>query len=187
MIAEEAGQFDMSDVISTLCEKLVRRHPHVFGDLDISDSNAQIENWERIKKEEKRAERISALSGVPPHLPALLKAHKITEKASRVGFDWNHSDQVFAKVMEELHEFEEAWAGGNPERMEDELGDLLFAIVNLGRFLSLNPEEALRKSISRFQKRFSHIEETLNRQGRQVSGATLEEMDILWEEAKREE
>jgi len=187
VIAEEAGQFDMSDVISTLCEKLVRRHPHVFGDLDISDSNAQIENWERIKKEEKRAERISALSGVPPHLPALLKAHKITEKASRVGFDWNHSDQVFAKVMEELHEFEEAWAGGNPERMEDELGDLLFAIVNLGRFLSLNPEEALRKSISRFQKRFSHIEETLNRQGRQVSGATLEEMDILWEEAKREE
>ena len=183
-IAEEAGQFDMGDVISTLCEKLVRRHPHVFADLVIKDSSAQIENWERIKKDEKGVERSSALSGVPPDLPALMKAHKITEKASRVGFDWNHSDQVFAKVMEELHEFEEAWAGGNQERMEDELGDLLFAIVNLGRFLSLNPEEALRKTISRFQKRFSHIEDTLNREGRHISEATLEEMDVIWEEAK---
>ena len=187
VIAEEAGQFDISDVIRTLCEKLVRRHPHVFGDLEISDSNAQIINWERIKKEEKGPERTSALSGVPPHLPALLKAQKITEKASRVGFDWNHSDQVFAKVMEELHEFEEAWAGGNPERMEDELGDLLFAIVNLGRFLSLNPEEALRKTICRFQKRFSYVEDTLNKQGRNLSDATLEEMDILWEQVKKEE
>ena len=187
VIAEETGQFDISDIISTLCEKLVRRHPHVFGDLDIIDSNAQIENWERIKKEEKGSERISALSGVPPHLPALLKAHKITEKASRVGFDWNHSDQVFAKVMEELHEFEEAWAGGDPKRMEDELGDLLFAIVNLGRFLSLNPEEALRKTINRFQKRFSFVEETLSGQGRHISESTLEEMDILWEQAKKEE
>ncbi|MDD5285768.1 MAG: nucleoside triphosphate pyrophosphohydrolase [Desulfuromonadaceae bacterium] len=187
VIAEESGQFDINDIIGTLCEKLVRRHPHVFGDLDISDSNAQIENWERIKREEKGAERTSALSGVPPHLPALLKAHKITEKASRVGFDWNHSDQVFAKVMEELHEFEEAWAGGNAERMEDELGDLLFAIVNLGRFLSLNPEEALRKTISRFQKRFSYVEDALYREGRQMSDATLDEMDILWEQVKKEE
>ena len=187
VIAEEAGQFDIYDVIRTLCEKLVRRHPHVFGDFEISDSNAQIENWERIKKEEKGPERTSALSGVPPHLPALLKAQKITEKASRVGFDWNHSDQIFAKVMEELHEFEEAWAGGNPERMEDELGDLLFAIVNLGRFLSLNPEEALRKTICRFQKRFSYVEDTLNKQGRNLSDATLEEMDILWEQVKKEE
>jgi tetrapyrrole methylase family protein/MazG family protein len=187
VIAEDAGQFNISDVIRNLCEKLVRRHPHVFGDLDISDSNAQIINWERIKKEEKGPERTSALSGVPPHLPALLKAQKITEKASRVGFDWNHSDQVFAKVMEELHEFEEAWAGGNPDRMEDELGDLLFAIVNLGRFLSLNPEEALRKTISRFQKRFSYVEDTLNKQGRNLSDATLEEMDILWEQVKKEE
>lgn len=186
-IAEEAGQFNMNDVIRTLCEKLVRRHPHVFGDLDISDSNAQIENWERIKKEEKGAERKSALSGVPPHLPALLKAHKISEKASRVGFDWNHSDQVLAKVMEELHEFEEAWAGGDPQRMEDEMGDLLFAIVNLGRFLSLNPEEALRKTIIRFQRRFAFVEDTLLSQGRDISGASLEEMDLLWEQAKNEE
>lgn len=183
-IAEEAGQFDISDVINTLSEKLVRRHPHVFADLVIKDSSAQIENWERIKKDEKGIERSSALSGVPPDLPALMKAHKITEKASRVGFDWSHADQVFAKVMEELHEFEEAWAGGNRKRMEDELGDLLFAIANLGRFLSLNPEEALRKTICRFQKRFSYIEDTLNSQGRNVNEATLEEMDIIWEQAK---
>jgi tetrapyrrole methylase family protein/MazG family protein len=187
VIAEEAGRFNISDIIGTLCEKLVRRHPHVFGDLDIKDSNAQIENWERIKKVEKGIERRSALSGVPPGLPALLKAHKITEKASRVGFDWNHSDQVFAKVMEELHEFEEAWSGGDPKRMEDELGDLLFAIVNLGRFLSLNPEEALRKTIIRFQKRFSYIEDALAKQGRHMGETTIEDMDILWKQAKQEE
>ncbi|MBC7962638.1 MAG: nucleoside triphosphate pyrophosphohydrolase [Steroidobacteraceae bacterium] len=186
-IAEEKGDFTINDVISTLCEKLIRRHPHVFGDLEIKDSQAQIENWERIKKEEKGAERPSALSGIPNHLPALLKAHKISEKASRVGFDWEHSDQVFAKVMEELHEFEEAWAGGDPQRMEDELGDLLFSIVNLGRFLALDPEEALRKTINRFQKRFSYVEEALHGQGKQMQNTSLEEMDRLWEQAKKEE
>ena len=186
-IAEEKGDFTINDVINTLCEKLIRRHPHVFGDLEIKDSQAQIENWERIKKDEKGAERPSALSGIPNHLPALLRAHKISEKASRVGFDWEHSDQVFAKVMEELHEFEEAWAGGDPQRMEDELGDLLFSIVNLGRFLALDPEEALRKTINRFQKRFSYVEEAMHGQGKQMQNTSLEEMDRLWELAKKEE
>lgn len=183
-IAEESGTFTINDVIQTLCEKLIRRHPHVFGTMKINDSNAQIENWERIKKKEKGAERKSALSGVPAHLPALLKAQKITEKAARVGFDWEHVDHVFAKVMEELHEFEEAMAGNDNDRMEAELGDLLFAIVNLGRFLSINPEEALRKTINRFQKRFRHVEESLNAQGCQMSSTPLEEMERLWEEAK---
>jgi tetrapyrrole methylase family protein/MazG family protein len=183
-IAEEAGEFTISDVISTLCTKLIRRHPHVFGDLEIKDSSAQIENWEKIKKLEKGDERKSALSGVPDHLPALMKAHKISEKASRVGFDLEHADQVFAKVMEELHEFEEAWAGGDPTRMEDEMGDLLFALANLGRFLDLNPEEALRKTINRFQKRFSYVEDELNRQGVSMQQASLGEMDELWEQAK---
>jgi len=186
-IAEESGDFTMDDIISTLCEKLIRRHPHVFGDLEIKDSEAQIENWEKIKKLEKGDERPSAISGVPDHLPALMKAHKISEKASRVGFDWEHSDQVFAKVMEELHEFEEAWDGGDQTRMEDELGDLLFAIANLGRFLNLNPEEALRKTISRFQKRFSYVEAELLRQGVPMQKATLEDMDKLWEMAKSAE
>lgn len=186
-IAEETGKFTMQDVIKGLCDKLIRRHPHVFGDMKINSSDAQIENWERIKKAEKGDERKSALSGVPPQLPALLKAQKITEKAARVGFDWEHVDQVVAKVMEELHEFEEAMAEGDNEHMEAELGDLLFAIVNLGRFLSINPEEALRKTISRFQTRFQYVEDTLHSQGQQMNTSTLEEMDRLWEEAKQRE
>lgn len=186
-IAEESGKFTIDDIIGTLCEKLIRRHPHVFGDLEIKDSEAQIENWEKIKKLEKGDERLSALSGVPDHLPALMRAHKISEKASRVGFDWEHVDQVHAKVMEELHEFEEAWAGGDPNRMEEELGDLLFAIANLGRFLSLNPEEALRKTINRFKKRFSYVEAGLQSQGVPMQDATLEEMEKLWEMAKNAE
>jgi tetrapyrrole methylase family protein/MazG family protein len=186
-IAEEAGTFTMNDIITTLCDKLVRRHPHVFGDLQIADSAAQIENWEQIKKTEKGTERASALSGVPPHLPALLKAQKITEKASRVGFDWEHVDQVMAKVLEELHEFEEAMAAGDNEHMEAELGDLLFAIVNLGRFLSINPEDALRKTITRFQSRFQYVEDSLHGRGQQMNVTPLAEMDRLWEEAKQQE
>lgn len=184
-IAEEAGSFTMSDIIDTLCDKLIRRHPHVFGDMQIADSAAQIENWEQIKKSEKGDERKSALSGVPPHLPALLKAQKVTEKAARVGFDWEHVDQVMAKVMEELHEFEEAMVARDNDQMEAELGDLLFAIVNLGRFLSINPEEALRKTINRFQTRFEYVEESLHGQGRRMNDTPLEEMDQLWEEAKK--
>jgi tetrapyrrole methylase family protein/MazG family protein len=186
-IAEESGTFTIDDVITTLCEKLIRRHPHVFGDLEITTSHQQVENWEIIKQQEKGSERPSALSGIPEHLPALLKAHKIGEKASRVGFDWEHADQVFAKVMEELHEFEEAWAGGDPTRMEDELGDLLFAIANLGRFLSLNPEEALRKTITRFKKRFKYVEASFLSQGAVMQHATLAEMNELWDMAKQAE
>ena len=143
-----------------------------------------MENWEKIKKAEKGVERKSALAGVPPGLPALMQAQKITEKAARVGFDWEHTDQVYAKVMEELHEFEEAMLAGDEKEMEAELGDLLFAIVNLGRFLSIDPEEALRKTIRRFGKRFAHVEERLHAQGMEMKGATLAEMDVLWEEAK---
>lgn len=186
-IAEEKGEFTIDGVLETICAKLVLRHPHVFGDQVIKTADDQVENWERIKKREKGEERKSALSGVPPHLPALLKAQKITEKAARVGFDWEHTDQVFAKVLEELHEFEETMAAGDEKRMEEELGDLLFAIVNLGRFLSLNPEEALRKTIERFSKRFAHIEDAMHARGVQMRDATLEEMESLWEEAKSRE
>lgn len=186
-IAEEEGRFTMAEVVGTLCDKLVRRHPHVFGDLEIADSEAQVVNWEKIKKEEKGEERRSALAGVPAHLPALLKAQKITEKASRVGFDWEHVDQVMAKVMEELHEFEEAMAAGDQQRMTDELGDLLFAIVNLGRFLAVDTEEALRRTIARFQSRFGYVEDRLHLQGRHLQDASLDEMDLLWNEAKERE
>ena len=184
-IAEERGAFSMDDVLTALAEKLIRRHPHVFGDQEITSSEAQVANWEKIKKAEKGEERRSALSGIPPHLPALMKAHKITEKAARVGFDWEQVDQVMAKVVEELHEFEEALEQGQQERMEAELGDLLFAIVNLGRFLALDPEEALRKTIARFQNRFSHIEEQLHARGCHLQDASLDEMEALWIEAKK--
>ncbi|ABQ27420.1 nucleoside triphosphate pyrophosphohydrolase [Geotalea uraniireducens] len=186
-IAEERGEFTMDDVLDTINEKLIRRHPHVFGEQVVKSAEEQVANWERIKKAEKGAERKSALSGVPPELPALMKAQKITEKAARVGFDWEHTDQVFAKVLEELHEFEETLTEGNQERMEAELGDLLFAIVNLGRFLSLDPEEALRKTITRFARRFAFVEDTLHARGIHMQEASLAEMDKLWEEAKRME
>ena len=183
-IAIEKNEFDINDVIAGICEKLVRRHPHVFGELEIRDSNAQIENWEKIKASEKAGERKSALCGVPPHLPALLKAQKITEKAARVGFDWENTDQVVAKIVEELKELEESMAVRDKERMEAELGDLLFAVVNLGRFLSLDSEGALRKTIARFTKRFSYIEETLLADGITLQDATLDRMEQLWGEAK---
>jgi tetrapyrrole methylase family protein/MazG family protein len=184
-IAEESGAFTMNQVLDAINDKLVRRHPHVFGEEVIESSQAQVANWEKIKKGEKGEERKSALSGIPPALPALMQAQKITEKAARVGFDWEHTDQVFAKVMEELHEFEEAMLSGDQKEMEAELGDLLFAIVNLGRFLSIDPEEALRKTIGRFTKRFGHVEESLHARGMALQSATLEQMDKLWEEAKK--
>jgi tetrapyrrole methylase family protein / MazG family protein len=185
VIAEERNEFAIDDIIDTLNDKLIRRHPHVFADLKVKDIDQLIENWERIKKEEKGASRKSALSGIPAHLPALLKAQKITEKAARVGFDWSHVDEVFAKVLEELKEFEETMFEANQQRMEEELGDLLFSIVNLGRFLSLNPEEALRKTITRFTRRFNYIEETLHAGNRELQNASLQEMDSLWKQAKQ--
>lgn len=187
-IAKEKGDFDINDVIRILCEKLIRRHPHVFGDLEIKDSSAQVENWERIKKIEKGNEvKKSALSGIPPALPALLKAQKITEKAARTGFDWENSGQVLNKIKEELHELEQALADGQNEQIESELGDLLFSIVNLGRFLSINPEDALQATINRFRKRFSHIEDSLEAADRTLTEASMDEMQQLWDEAKKRE
>lgn len=186
-IAEERGAFTIDDILDTLADKLIRRHPHVFGNQEIRTSAEQVANWEKIKKKEKGEERKSALSGVPPHLPSLMKAQKITEKAARVGFDWEQTHQVYAKVIEELHELEETMAEGNQERIEAELGDLLFAIVNLGRFLAVNPEEALRKTINRFETRFHHIEDTLHRQGVNLKDASVEQMEKLWLEAKSRE
>lgn len=184
-IAEDNNEFTINDVINTLCEKLIRRHPHVFANQQITDSAQQIENWEMIKQSEKGNNRKSALDGIPKHLPALLKAHKISEKASRAGFDWECHEQVHAKVIEELHEFEEAIESGVKEKMEDELGDLLFAVVNLGRFLSLNTEDALAKTITKFQKRFNHVEVSLAEIGKDMKESTLAEMDELWNTAKQ--
>ncbi|MBM2838684.1 MAG: mazG [Deltaproteobacteria bacterium] len=159
-LARERGDFDISDVMEGLINKLVSRHPHVFGDAE------------------------SVLAGIPPHMPSLQRAHKITQKAARVGFDWGHIDQVFEKVKEEIMEFEEAVEKNSPEEMESELGDILFSLVNVGRFLEVNPEEALRKTISRFIKRFRYIEETLAQKGKDFKETSLEEMDELWNIAK---
>jgi tetrapyrrole methylase family protein/MazG family protein len=185
-MAEEAGTFTVADVLCGITEKLRRRHPHVFGDLKAETSQEVLFNWEQIKRGERQPAQgqASLLDGVPRELPALLRAHRLQEKASRVGFDWKEAPEVLRKVEEELTELRVAIQGQVPERMEAELGDLLFALVNLSRFIAVNPEEALRKTIARFIARFHHIETALARRGRSVRQATLQEMDALWEEAK---
>lgn len=183
-ISKEDGEFDIEDILTTSSEKMVRRHPHVFGDVKAESAEEVLKQWEAIKKEEKGEERRSILEGVPSHLPALLRAHQLQARAARVGFDWEHVDQVFSKVKEEMMEFEEAFRARDREGMEGELGDLLFALVNIGRFIEVNPEDALRKSISRFISRFRHIEEEIARQGREWGEVSLEEMEGLWQEAK---
>ncbi|MBT0666609.1 nucleoside triphosphate pyrophosphohydrolase [Geobacter pelophilus] len=183
-VAEERGVFTIADIIQAICGKLVRRHPHVFGNQIIATSEQQVENWEKIKKAEKGDKRSSALSGVPPHLPAILKAQKIGEKASRVGFDWDSHQQVLCKIKEELNELEIALDGGNQTRIAEELGDLLFATVNLGRFMSIDSEDALSKTIHRFTTRFSHIEASLRRQGKALQDTAIDELERLWQEAK---
>jgi len=185
-MAEETGAFSVSDVLAAINDKLVRRHPHVFGDVKADTAQEVLFNWEQIKQTERRREKgqASLLDGVPRELPALLRAHRLQEKASRVGFDWKEAQEVFRKVEEELAELRAAMQGQAAERVEAELGDLLFALVNLSRFLAVNPEEALRKTIARFIARFRYIEEELARRGLSLRQASLEEMDTLWAEAK---
>ena len=185
-MADEAGLFTIADVLRGINEKLRRRHPHIFGDVKADTAQEVLFNWEQIKKveREKAQGRASLLDGVPRELPALLRAHRLQEKASRVGFDWNEARQVFQKVEEELAELRAAMESEQPDRMEAELGDLLFSLVNLGRFIAVNPEDALRKTIARFIARFQYIEEELARRGTAPGQVTLKEMDALWAEAK---
>ena len=184
-LAKESGEFDISQVLKALAEKLIRRHPHVFGEARVKDSQEVLENWEAIKGREKNHR--STLSGVPPHLPALLQALRIQEKAARVGFDWSRVEEVWEKVREEWREFEGAYERGDREAMVWELGDLLFALVNLARFLGIDPEDALRRCNKRFMDRFSHIEERLRAQGLTPQEVDLETLDRYWEDAKRRE
>ena len=193
-IAREAGQFDFADVCDAISAKLTRRHPHVFGDVTVSGSKEVVKNWERIKADERKekGQERSAIGGVPVALPALVRAERMTEKAAAVGFDWPDAKAVLAKVREELGELEHELAragaggsdGGSRARIESELGDLLFALANLGRFVKVHPEEALRGTLRRFEQRFHHIEERLQQQGRTPRESTLLEMDALWDEAK---
>ncbi|GMR05052.1 MAG: nucleoside triphosphate pyrophosphohydrolase [Thermodesulfobacteriota bacterium] len=184
-VAEEADEFDVEDVIKTLIEKMVRRHPHVFGDKKADTPEEVLVHWAEIKKGEHKGGGV--LSGVPEAMPALLRAHKISKKAAKAGFDWKDIEGVLDKVTEELSEFSEAIRSKDPSKVEEELGDLLFTIVNAARFLEVSPEEALRKTIGKFMRRFHHIEKSLSERGAGLSTATTEEMEGLWEEAKLRE
>jgi len=187
-IAQEDGRFDIEDVIAGIIEKLKRRHPHVCGDKKVKDSRDVLIGWERIKQEEREKKKGSSiLDGVPGQLPALLKAHRVQEKVSRVGFDWEHIDQVFAKVEEELAEFRSAYRKHHREQVEEELGDILFALVNLSRYLETSSEDALRRTIDKFIARFKYVESALQRQGLNPKEVGLEAMDKLWDEAKSRE
>ena len=188
-MADEAGTFDIAEVIGSINEKLRRRHPHVFGEVKADTAQEVLFNWEQIKQRERRQAKqsASALDGVPKELPALLRAHRLQEKASRVGFDWKEADEVLRKVEEEMRELRQAMGGQASAQVEAELGDLLFALVNLSRFIAVNPEDALRKTIARFISRFRYIEEALAQKGASLKDTTLEQMDALWDEAKSHE
>ena len=188
-IARGEGRFDIDDVLRAIIEKLKRRHPHVFGDVVADNSQQVLKNWEAIKRKEKREKKDggSVLDGLPKSLPALILARRIQEKVSRFGFDWEHTEDVLAKVDEELLELKEANKNNDRNAVEEELGDLLFAVTNMARFVSLCPEDALKKTIDKFQRRFQYIESELPKRGMKLGEASLEEMDKLWDEIKQKE
>lgn len=183
VIAQENDRFDLADVIRAINDKLIRRHPHVFGSVEVNGAGEVLENWEQIKMNEPG--RNSVLDGVPKYLPALVRAHRVQEKASRVGFDWGNIEDVWKKVHEEIDELKDAHRKNDVRKTEEELGDLLFSIVNISRFLPANPEDALRGTIEKFIRRFRYVEKRFSEQNRNMKSATLEEMDVYWNEAKQ--
>lgn len=185
-IAEEKGQFDVADVADSLNQKLIYRHPHVFGNVQADDASQVSENWEKLKLREKDGNR-SVLSGVPQVLPALIKAYRIQEKAANVGFDWPDNQGCWDKVSEEIGELRAEVDKADKEAMEKEFGDVMFSLVNLARKLGINPENALECANRKFISRFNHIEQTAKEAGRSVDSMTLEEMDALWDDAKKRE
>lgn len=183
-MAAEQGYFDVSDSIVAINSKLIRRHPHVFGDGDAKTAGDVVRRWDEIKAAEKERPK-GLLAGVPRSLPSLVEAQKIAAKAAGAGFDWDNIDQVFDKMREELGELEAARADGAQEKIEDEIGDLLFVLVNVARFLKVDPEQALRKTNAKFRRRFAHVEGELDTQGKTLDAATIDEMEELWQAAKR--
>ncbi len=186
-ITREEKSFDIYDSITAIHDKLVRRHPHVFGDVEANNAEQVLVNWEKLKNEERKAENKSVLAGVPASLPALLKSSRLTEKAARVGFDWRRTDDVFDKVDEEIEELREAVKSDDQSRIEEEMGDLLFTIANIARKSGVNPEEALQSANRKFMRRFAAMESAVRAGGRNLDQLTLEEMDALWDEAKAAE
>jgi len=189
-IAADQGRFDIQDVARTLCEKLIRRHPHVFGQAQAGTPGQVITQWEQIKDQERKDkgkghdQGHGALHGVPRHLPALHRAHKIQDKAAKVGFDWPDSKGVLDKIEEELSEVRQAMASGDKAAAREEIGDLLFAVAKLSRFLGHPPEEALHQTIRKFERRFLCMERWLADQGKTVESCTLAELEVLWKRAK---
>jgi len=185
-LAKERHEFDVNDVVRKISEKMIGRHPHVFGGATYETSEDVLKQWEERKKEEGKS-RESILEGIPRELPSLLKAHRIQSRASRVGFDWKQVEDVVEKLDEELKEFRKALEKKDQQEIEDELGDVFFVLVNISRFVGVNPEDALRKTISKFISRFRYIEMKSAESGKSLSGMSLEEMDALWDEAKGKE
>jgi len=186
-IAAERQEFTLADVVDRNYEKMVRRHPHVFGEADYKTSADVLKNWEDIKAAEKGSAakaKSSLLDGSPKFLPPLNEAYQLTSKAARVGFDWGHIDPVFDKLQEELTELREAMRAGDGPKIREEVGDIFFAMVNVARFLNVDPESALRQTNRKFAQRFQYIEQALRARGKSPKDSTLEEMDALWEEAK---
>lgn len=183
-IATEKQLFTFADVLDSLTDKLIYRHPHIFGDAKAEDAEAVTKNWEKLKLKEKDGNK-SVLSGVPDALPALIKSYRIQGKAQGVGFDWETADQVWDKVKEEMEELKAEVEANDTDKMEAEMGDLLFAVVNLARKLHINPENALERTNKKFISRFTYLEENTIKKGKDLKDMTLAEMDELWEEAKR--
>ena len=189
VIAEEENNFNLEEVIDAIKEKLIRRHPHVFGDVVVDNADHVKRNWESIKLKEGRE---SLLDGVPEIMPALQRASRLQEKASKVGFDWDNKEDIWNKVIEEIEEMQEEVKSQKPkvkkevnEELENEIGDVFFALVNYSRFLKINPENALRKTNSKFIKRFNYIEKKLKENGKKINESNLEEMDSYWNESKK--
>ena len=181
IIASETNGFTIDDVIDSIRTKLIRRHPHVFGDVKVSGSEEVKKNWEEIKLSEGRE---SVLDGVPEMLPALQRAHRLQEKAAKVGFDWEKKDEVWKKVIEEIEEMHHSEGADDYDKLEGEIGDVFFAMVNYARFLAVNPENALRRTNTKFIRRFGYVEDKIKSLGKKLTESNLQEMDKYWEESK---
>ncbi|WP_100614341.1 nucleoside triphosphate pyrophosphohydrolase [Confluentibacter citreus] len=181
-IGSETNSFDIADVCNSICEKLISRHPHIYGDVKVENEEDVKRNWENLKLKEGKK---SVLEGVPNSLPALVKANRIQEKVAGVGFDWEKPEQVWEKVQEELNEFKVEVESGDKNAMESEFGDVLFSMVNYARFLKINPENALERTNKKFSKRFQYLEQKAKAINKPLKDMTLAEMDVFWEEAKR--
>jgi XTP/dITP diphosphohydrolase len=180
-IGSETNDFDITSICDSICEKLIHRHPHIYGDTTVKDADEVKQNWEKLKLKEGRK---SVLEGVPKGLPALVKAIRIQEKARGVGFDWDNENQVWDKVQEELQEFKTELTAKNQSKMEDEFGDVLFSLINYARFVNINPEDALERTNKKFIKRFQYLESKATEMNKNLADMTLAEMEVFWNEAK---